>query len=108
MTGKRLVNSGVIYLIIYNMKLHGKRILIEKPMKPESQVLLSEEAEAAMEKEWMKSWTKLKVHAVGTDCTQVQAGDLVYVGNALASAEIIDIEGVLYFLVSEAAVCITW
>ena len=90
------------------MKLHGKRILIEKPVKPESQVLMTAEGEAEMEKEWMKSWTKLKVHAVGTDCTQVQTGDLVYVGNALANAELIDIEGTLYFLVSESAVCITW
>lgn len=90
------------------MKLHGKRILIEKPIKPESQVLLTEEAEALMEKEWMKSWTKLKVHAVGTECTIVEPGSLVYVGNALANAEIIDIDGTLYFLVNEAAVCITW
>jgi hypothetical protein len=87
------------------MKLHGKRILIEKPMKPESQVLLSEEAEAAMEQEWMKSWTKL---AVGSDCNIVAPGDLVYIGNALANSEIIDIDGTLYFLVNEAAVCITW
>lgn len=90
------------------MKLHGKRILIEKPMKPESQVIMTAEGEAEMEKEWMKSWTKLKVHAVGTECTHVQAGDQVYVGNALANAEIIDIDGSLYFLVNEAAVCITW
>ena len=90
------------------MKLHGKRILIEKPVKPESQVLLTAESEAAMEQEWMKSWTKLKVFAVGSDCTTVQAGDLVYVGNALANSEIIDIDGNLYFLVNEAAVCITW
>ena len=90
------------------MKLHGKRILIEKPVKPESQVILTPEAEAAMEQDWMKSWTKLKVFAAGSDCTTVQAGDLVYVGNALANSEIIDIDGSLYFLVNEAAVCITW
>ena len=90
------------------MKLHGKRILIEKPVKPESQVLLTAESEAAMEQEWMKSWTKLKVHATGSECTSVQPGDLVYVGNALANSEIIDIDGSLYFLVNEAAVCITW
>lgn len=90
------------------MKLHGKRILIEKPVKPESRVLLTAESEAAMEQEWMKSWTKLKVHATGSECTNVQPGDLVYVGNALANSEIIDIEGSLYFLVNEAAVCITW
>ncbi len=90
------------------MKLHGKRILIEKPVKPESQVLLTAESEAAMEQEWMKSWTKLKVHATGSECTNVQPGDLVYVGNALANSEIIDIESSLYFLVNEAAVCITW
>jgi hypothetical protein len=90
------------------MKLHGKRILIEKPIKPESQVLLTAESEAAMEQEWMKSWTKLKVHTTGSECTNVQPGDLVYVGNALANSEIIDIEGSLYFLVNEAAVCITW
>lgn len=90
------------------MKLHGKRILIEKPVKPESQVILTPESEASMEKEWMKSWTKLNVYAVGADCTNVKEGDLVYVGNALANAEIIDIDGALYFLVNEAAVCITW
>ena len=90
------------------MKLHGKRLLIEKPIKPESQVLLSEEAEAAMEQDWMKSWTKLKVFAVGSDCNIVAPGDLVYIGNALANSEIIDIDGTLYILVKEAAVCITW
>jgi hypothetical protein len=42
------------------MKLHGKRLLIEKPVKPESQVLLSEESEAAMEQEWMKTGLSLK------------------------------------------------
>lgn len=90
------------------MKLHGKRILIEKPIKPESQVLLTAEGEAEMEKEWMKSWTKLKVFATGSDCTTVSTGDIVYVGNALANAEIIDLDGNIYFLVNEAAVCITW
>ena len=90
------------------MKLHGKRILIEKPVKPESQVLLTPEAEQAMEQDWMKSWTKLKVFAVGSDCNIVQPVDLVYIGNALANSEIIDLDGTLYFLVNEAAVCITW
>ena len=63
------------------MKLHGKRILIEKPVKPESQVILTPEAEAAMEQDLIKTWSKLKVFAVGSDCTHVQAGDMVYVGN---------------------------
>ena len=90
------------------MKLHGKRILIEKPIKPESQVILTPEAEASMEQEWMKTWNKLKVFAVGSDCVHVQPGDMVYVGNALAQSEIIDIDGTIYFLVNEAAVCITW
>ena len=90
------------------MKLHGKRILIEKPLKPESQVILTPEAEAAMEQDLIKTWSKLKVFAVGNDCTHVQAGDLVYVGNALANSEILDIDGNIYFLVNEAAVCITW
>jgi len=88
--------------------LRGKRILVEKPQKPESAVLLTEEAEAAVEKELMKRWSKLRVAAIGDEVTGVKVDDSVYVGNALAHSEILEIDGKHYFLVPEASVVIIW
>ena len=88
--------------------LRGKRILIEKPEVPESQFTLTEKIEKDIERDLIKSWSKLKVFSVGDQVTDIKAGDLVYVGTALQHAEVIDIDDKLYFMVNEAAVSIIW
>jgi len=89
-------------------KLKGKRILIEKPVRPESQVILTEDVQANLEAEFMKSWSKLNVVATGDECTSVKAGDQVYIGTALANCEIIDIDDTVYFIAYENNIAIIW
>lgn len=91
-----------------NVVLKGKRILIEKPVRPESQVILGEDVQANLDAEFMKSWTKLRVVAVGDEVTSVKAGDKVYVGTALANCEVVDIEGYIFFIAYESNVAIIW
>jgi hypothetical protein len=91
-----------------NLKLKGKRILIEKPVRPESQVILTEDVQANLEAEFMKSWSKLNVVATGDECTGVKTGDQVYIGTALANCEVIDIDGTMYFIAYENNVAIVW
>jgi len=91
-----------------NFKLKGKRILIEKPVRPESQVILTEDVQANLEAEFMKSWSKLNVVATGDECTSVKAGDQVYIGTALANCEVIDIDDTVYFIAYENNIAIIW
>ena len=89
-------------------ELKGKRILIEKPMRPESQVILTPEAEDEIDKQMLEKYNKLHVVAVGTEVEGVKTGDFVYVGKGLQHSEIIEIDNKFYFLVSETAVAIIW
>lgn len=91
-----------------NFILKGKRILIEKPVRPESQVILTEDVQASMDTEFMKSWTKLRVVAVGDEVTSIKTGDKVYIGTALSNCELIDIEGYMFFIAHESNVSIIW
>jgi hypothetical protein len=91
-----------------NLKLKGKRILIEKPVRPESQVILTEDVQANLEAEFMKSWSKLNVVATGDECASIKAGDQVYIGTALANCEVIDIDGNMFFIAHESNVAIVW
>ena len=91
-----------------NLKLKGKRILIEKPVRPESQVILTEDVQANLEAEFMKSWSKLNVVAIGDECVSVKAGDKVYIGTALSNCEVIDIDGNMFFIAHESNVAIIW
>ena len=91
-----------------NVVLKGKRILIEKPVRKESAVILGEDVQAGLDADMMKQWTKLRVVAVGDEVTSVKAGDKVYVGSALANSEIVDIEGYVFFIVYESNVAIIW
>jgi len=90
------------------MNLRGKRILIEKPVRPDNGVILTDEVQASMDAEFMKSWTKLHVVAVGDEVTSIKPGDKVYVGSALANSEIVEIDGAVYFIVYESNVAIIW
>jgi hypothetical protein len=88
--------------------LRGHRILIEKPMRPKSAIELTEAQQQQLDMEFMSQWTRLKVHAVGDSVTGLAAGDEVYIGSALAHAEVLDIEGVHYLLTNEHEVAIVW
>jgi hypothetical protein len=56
----------------------------------------------------MKQWSRLKVVAVGDECTSVKVGDHVYIGSALANCEVVDIEGSVFFIAYESNVAIIW
>jgi hypothetical protein len=90
-------------------KLRGRRILLIKPVRKESSIQLTAETEAALDAENMKQWTALEVFAVGEDVEEVQAGDKVYVPTfGLQQAEIIEIDKVLYMMISEGDIAIIW
>ena len=91
-----------------NALLKGKRILIEKPVRKESAVILGEDVQAGLDADMMKQWSRLKVVAVGDECTSVKVGDQVYIGSALANCEVVDIEGYVFFIAYESNVAIIW
>lgn len=91
-----------------NALLKGKRILIEKPVRKESAVILGEDVQAGLDADMMKQWSRLKVVAVGDECTSVKVGDHVYIGSALANCEVVDIEGYVFFIAYESNVAIIW
>jgi hypothetical protein len=91
-----------------NALLKGKRVLIEKPVRKESAVILGEDVQANLDADMMLQWSRLKVVAVGNECTSVKAGDQVYVGSALANSEVVEIEGSVFFIVYESNVAIIW
>lgn len=88
--------------------LRGKRVLIQKPPKVESPIQLTEAQQKEIEKDLIKTWTKLTVEAVGDEVTNIKPGDKVYVGAALAHAEVIEIDNNYYFMVNEQSVSIIW
>jgi len=91
-----------------NALVQGRRILIEKPERKESAVILGEDVQANLDADMMKQWSRLKVVAVGDECTSVMTGDQVYVGSALANSEVVEIDGSIFFIVYESNVAIIW
>ena len=91
-----------------NFKVKGKRILIEKPVRKESAVILGEDVQASLDADMMKQWSRLKVAAIGDECTSVKVGDHVYIGSALANCEVIDVDGNIYFIAYETNIAIIW
>lgn len=89
--------------------LVGKRVLLNKPVKPESKIQLSPEAAEAMEKEMMSKWTNLEVFAVGTEVDLVKPGDKVCVETyALQSAGVVNIDDEIKLMVAERDIAIVW
>ena len=89
--------------------LKGRRVLVEKPERPESTIELTEDVKHRMELEMMRQWTKLEVFAIGEDVESLVVGDKVYLpSSALQSAEVVDIEGKLKLMISEFDVAIIW
>lgn len=92
-------------------QLRGKRVMIQKP-EPEkraSGITLTPEIEAQLEKEAIAKWTRLTVHAVGTEVTDIAAGDEVYITpGILANAEIFKVEETVFMIVPEHAVTLIY
>jgi hypothetical protein len=90
-------------------KLVGTRVLLTKPKKPESKVLLSPEAEAQMEAEMMAKWTALEVYAVGDEVSIVAPGDKVFVETySLQNAGVVSIGDDLKLMIAERDIAIIW
>jgi len=91
------------------MKLLGKRILINIPVIEKAVIELSPMQEAEREREAVKKWTELEIHAVGDEVEKVKAGDKVYVQTfALEGAEKIDLDGSIKLLVKEFDIAIVY
>jgi hypothetical protein len=91
-------------------KLIGTRVLLTKPVKPESTIVLSPDMEEALERDMMKKWTHLEVFAVGTDVTTVKIGDNVYVpSSSLHSADLIELDDLsTKLMIAEREIAIIW
>jgi hypothetical protein len=90
-------------------QLRGKRVMIEKPELKESLIELTPDVQEEMEKEAISKWTRLKVYAVGTDITDIAAGDEVYVSpSMLMNAEIFKIEEEVFMIIPEHAIVIVY
>jgi hypothetical protein len=91
------------------MKLHGKRILVNKPEVKESAFELSEKDKALLEADMRSKWTALDIFAVGDEVERFAVGDKVYLQmTALNTAEVVDIDGALKLMVREHDIAITW
>ncbi len=60
-------------------KLLGRRVYLEIPAEPKSNLHLDDESKAALEAERLKKWGRLTVYAVGSDVTDLQEGDEVMI-----------------------------
>jgi hypothetical protein len=91
-------------------KLIGTRVLLTKPVKPESTIVLSPDMEEALERDMMKKWTHLEVYAIGSDVTTVNVGDKVYVpSSSLQLADLIELDDLsVKMMVAEREIAIIW
>jgi len=91
------------------MKLRGRRVLIDLPEKKESAIELSEKDKAMIEEAEMRKWTKLNVHAIGEDVTEIKVDDKVYLTiGAIQDAERILIGDDMKLMVNEGSIAIVW
>jgi preprotein translocase subunit YajC len=91
-------------------QLRGKRVMIQKPeSETKSMIELTPEVEAQLEKEAIAKWTRLKVYAVGTEVTDIKAGDEVYITpGILAHAEIFKVEEEVFMIVQDHAIAVVY
>jgi preprotein translocase subunit YajC len=91
-------------------QLRGKRVMISKPeSENKSLIELTPEVEAQLEKEAIAKWTRLKVYAVGTEVTDIKAGDEVYITpGILANAEIFKVEEEVFMIVQDHAIAVVY
>lgn len=89
--------------------LVGTRVLLTKPQKPESKIMLDPAAEAAMEAEMMAKWTALEVYAVGDEVKTVIPGDKVFVETySLQNAGVVPVGDDLKLMIAERDIAIVW
>jgi preprotein translocase subunit YajC len=91
-------------------QLRGKRVMISKPeSEKKSMIELTPEVEAQLEKEAIAKWTRLKVYAVGTEVTDIAAGDEVYITpGVLAAAEVFKVDEEVFMIVPDHAVAVIY
>jgi hypothetical protein len=84
--------------------------MIQKPeSEKKSMIELTPEVEAQLEKEAIAKWTRLKVYAVGTEVTDIVAGDDVYITpGVLAAAEVFKVDEEVFMIVPDHAVAIIY
>lgn len=66
-------------------KLLGRRIYLEIPEEPKSDLYLDDETKAAVEADRAKKYCRLVVYAVGSDVTDISEGDEVMIDPMAAS-----------------------
>jgi hypothetical protein len=86
-------------------KYQGKLVVLDRPVY-ESKIKgleLSPEAQASMEADLVKHYTRLKVHAVGEDVTFCKEGDEILITpRQLTYCDIVDIDGKTKFIAQES------
>jgi hypothetical protein len=86
-------------------KWQGKIVLLDKPTY-ESKIKgleLSPDAQASMEADLVKHYTRLKVHAVGEDVTFCKAADEVLITpRQLSYCDTVEIDGKIKFVAQES------
>jgi hypothetical protein len=90
--------------------LLGTRVLVTKPIKPESTIVLSPEMEAELEIEMMKKWTHIEIYAIGDEVKTVKIGDIVYIPiYALKSADLLEMDDLTTkMMVAERDIAMIW
>jgi hypothetical protein len=89
------------------MEYQGKIVILDKPVyEPKIKGLeLSPEAQASMEADLVKHYTRLKVHAVGGEVNFCKAGDEVLITpRQLSYCDVVDIDGKTKFIAKESDV----
>ena len=87
------------------MKYQGKIVILDKPTyEPKVKGLeLSPEAQASMEADLVKHYTRLTVHAVGEEVLFCKPGDEVLITpRQLSYCDVVDIEGKTKFVSKES------
>ena len=108
---QKMINlSRLTKNIMHNMKsLRGKKVLITIPELKKSNISLSGADEEKIMADAMKKWQKLEVFATGTEVTDVNKGDMVYVQSySLETGEKIEVDGKMRILIPENAIAIIW
>lgn len=93
------------------MKLLGNRIYLEVPKQvEENKLIVDENTKEALQREMLKTFSKLTVHSVGDTVTSVKKGDIVLVDpGKVSQGQLIDLsEGEQVILVSPFDVIMIW
>lgn len=75
------------------MKLLGNRIYLEMPKQDEeNKLIVDDNTKEAMQREMLKTFSKLRVHTVGDNVSNIKTGDVVLVDpSVLTKAPLVDL-----------------